>query len=70
MGSVSTLLSWGAEGWLDDIAFGVLVTVGLAVATLPVGLVAGFFVALTVPLARYTDWLQRRWREREREGAL
>ena len=46
MGSVSTLLSWGAEGWLDDIAFGVLVTVGLAVATLPVGLVAGFFVAL------------------------
>ena len=30
MGEFATLLSWGAEGWLDDIAFGVLVTaVGL-----------------------------------------
>jgi polar amino acid transport system permease protein len=36
----------------------------------PYVVVAAFFVALTVPLARYTDWLQRRWREREREGAL
>jgi len=32
--------------------------------------VAAFFVALTVPLARYTDWVQRRWQERERAGAL
>lgn len=46
MESVWTLLSWGPEGWLDDIAEGVLVTVSLAVATLPFGLLAGFFVAL------------------------
>jgi polar amino acid transport system permease protein len=32
--------------------------------------VAGFFVVMTVPLARATDWLQRRWMERERAGAL
>jgi polar amino acid transport system permease protein len=46
MGSAGALLSWGAEGWLDDIAFGVLVTAGLAAATLPFGLAIGFFVAL------------------------
>jgi len=33
-------------------------------------LVAGaFFVALTVPLARFTDWLGRRYARRERAGA-
>ena len=32
--------------------------------------VACFFVVLTVPLARFTDWLSRRWMERERAGAL
>lgn len=31
--------------------------------------VAGFFVLLTIPLARCTDWLQRRVAERERAGA-
>jgi polar amino acid transport system permease protein len=36
----------------------------------PLVVVAGFYVALTVPLARYCDWLQRRWMERERAGAL
>jgi polar amino acid transport system permease protein len=36
----------------------------------PLVVVALFFVALTVPLARFTDWLQRRWMERERTGAL
>ena len=46
MQSAWTLLSWGPEGWLDDIAYGVLVTVSLALATLPVGLLIGFFVAL------------------------
>jgi len=40
------LLSFGPEGWGDDIASGVLVTVSLALATLPLGLAAGFFVAL------------------------
>lgn len=32
--------------------------------------VAVFFVVMTVPLARFCDWLQRRWMERERAGAL
>ena len=41
-----TLLSWGPEGWLDDIARGVFITVTLALCTLPVGLLIGFFVAL------------------------
>ncbi len=41
-----TLLSWGPEGWLDDIAQGVFITISLAAATLPLGLAIGFFVAL------------------------
>jgi len=36
----------------------------------PLVVVAGFFVVCTVPLARLCDWLQRRWAERERAGAL
>lgn len=32
--------------------------------------VSVLFIALTVPLARFTDWLQRRVAERERAGAL
>lgn len=35
----------------------------------PLVVVAGFFVVMTVPLARFTDWLQRRYAERERAGA-
>ena len=46
MDSALNLLSFGPDGWGDDIASGVLVTVGLALATLPFGLVLGFFVAL------------------------
>lgn len=46
MQSAWTLLSWGPEGWLDDIAHGVFITVSLALATLPIGLLIGFFVAL------------------------
>ena len=41
-----TLLGFGAEGWGDQIASGVLVTVSLALATLPLGLAAGFLLAL------------------------
>lgn len=41
-----TLLSWGPDGWLDDIAYGAFITVSLALATLPVGLAIGFLVAL------------------------
>jgi polar amino acid transport system permease protein len=46
MQSVWTLLSWGPEGWLDDIAYGAFITVCLALATLPVGLLIGFLIAL------------------------
>lgn len=42
----NTLLACGAAGWGDEIAFGVLVTASLAIATLPVGLALGFFIAL------------------------
>jgi len=46
MQSMWTLISWGPEGWLDDIAYGVFITVSLALATLPLGLAMGFLVAL------------------------
>jgi polar amino acid transport system permease protein len=46
MDSVWTLLSFGDSGWGDEIARGTLVTVSLALATLPFGLLIGFFVAL------------------------
>ncbi len=46
MESAWTLLSFGPKGWSDDIAYGVFITISLALATLPVGLVIGFFVAL------------------------
>ncbi|ESY20558.1 ABC transporter permease [Mesorhizobium sp. LNJC394B00] len=39
------LLTWGPDGWIDDIAYGALVTIALALATLPIGLTIGFFVA-------------------------
>lgn len=41
-----SLLSFGPEGWGDDIAYGVFVTVSLACATLPIGLFIGFMVAV------------------------
>jgi polar amino acid transport system permease protein len=41
-----TLLSFGDQGWSDEIAWGVLVTVSLALATLPLGLFIGFMIAL------------------------
>ena len=46
MDATLVLLGFGPEGWGDQIASGVLVTVSLALATLPLGLVAGFFIAL------------------------
>jgi polar amino acid transport system permease protein len=46
MQSMWTLISWGPQGWLDDIAYGVFITVSLALATLPFGLLIGFLVAL------------------------
>jgi polar amino acid transport system permease protein len=41
-----SLVSCGASGWGDEIAFGVKVTVTLALATLPIGLLLGFLIAL------------------------
>lgn len=43
---ILTLVSFGPLGWGDDIAYGVFITVALALATLPLGLAIGFFVAL------------------------
>ncbi len=40
------LLGFGSTGWGDEILAVVGVTIGLALATLPVGLTIGFFVAL------------------------
>ncbi|MCX2696459.1 MULTISPECIES: ABC transporter permease [Ochrobactrum] len=42
----ATLLSFGPGGWGKSIAWGFVVTISLALATLPVGLVLGFIVAL------------------------
>ncbi|NGO62917.1 ABC transporter permease [Rhizobium daejeonense] len=44
----SSLVSCGVAGWGDEIAFGVKVTVTLALATLPFGLLIGFMVALSM----------------------
>ena len=41
-----TILSCGDTGWGDEIAFGFIVTALLAVCTLPIGLLLGFFLAL------------------------
>lgn len=42
-----SLLGFGSQGWGDEIASGVMITVALALATLPFGLFVGFVVALT-----------------------
>ena len=43
-----TLLSFGPEGWGDEILHGILITVSLGLATLPFGLLLGFFLALGI----------------------
>ena len=43
---IFSLLAYGDTGWGDEIVDGILVTVTLALATLPLGLAFGFFVAL------------------------
>lgn len=40
------LLSYGDSGWGDEILAGLRVTIALALATLPLGLAAGFLIAL------------------------
>ena len=46
MSELFALLKFGAEGWGDEIATGAWLTVRLALATLPFGLVFGLVVAL------------------------
>lgn len=46
MPDLIALLAWGPTGWGDELAMGALVTIGLSLATLPGGLIAGFFIAL------------------------
>ncbi|WP_428646430.1 ABC transporter permease [Roseibium sp.] len=46
MNEALTLLSFGDQGWGDQIARGVLITVTVALATLPFGLILGFLIAL------------------------
>ncbi len=41
-----TQLAWGADGWGDELALGTAITVSLALATLPFGLVIGLLIAL------------------------
>lgn len=46
MDGILTLVGFGPNGWGDEIASGVLVTVSLALATVPFGLALGFAIAL------------------------
>lgn len=46
MQDLISLLAWGPDGWGDEIAAGTFITVSLALATLPFGLLLGFLVAL------------------------
>lgn len=43
---VLALLRWGPDGWADELASGTAITLGLSLATLPIGIVAGFFISL------------------------
>lgn len=44
----SSIVSCGEAGWGDEIAYGVKVTLSLAITTLPTGLIIGFFIALAL----------------------
>ncbi len=46
MEQIFSLLSFGPDGWGDELAAGTWLTIRLALATLPFGLALGFFVAL------------------------
>ena len=46
MQNLFSLLSYGANGWGDELLAGTLITIALSLAILPVGLAAGFFIAL------------------------
>lgn len=46
MDRLLSLLSWGDNGWGDELAAGAFVTISLALATLPFGLALGLIIAL------------------------
>ena len=46
MGELIGLLKFGSDGWGDELALGALLTLELALAVLPLGIVLGFLVAL------------------------
>lgn len=46
MGHLLSLLQWGSNGWGDELAAGAAVTIALSLATLPLGVVVGFFMSL------------------------
>lgn len=46
MSELLALLAFGPSGWGDELAAGLLVTISLALVTLPIGLAVGFLLAL------------------------
>ena len=46
MGELIGLLKFGPDGWGDELALGALLTIELALAVLPLGIVLGFAIAL------------------------
>ena len=46
MGDLFSLLQFGPQGWGDELAAGAGVTIALSLATLPIGVVVGFFMSL------------------------
>jgi polar amino acid transport system permease protein len=54
MADLFALLSYGPEGWGDEIAAGTWLTIRLALATLPFGLALGFLVALARNTSKHT----------------
>lgn len=55
MQDLLSLLSFGPDGWGDQLAAGTWMTIRLALATLPFGLALGFFIALAKVSERW--WL-------------
>lgn len=56
MTDLLSLLSFGPEGWGDELVAGTWLTIRLALATLPLGLAVGFLVALARRSQRW--WLR------------
>lgn len=57
MSDALTLLSFGPDGWGDELAEGLWLTIRLALTTLPIGLILGFLIALAKQSSE--PWLRR-----------